>query len=246
MIKKIFPLLIVSTVLLFTNCNNSDDTTEITIGEQNALDDEADILFLREYYFQPGTGKITKFVNDDDSSTTDDAFDDDYTPLYDIATKLSSGVWYAKNPEVTNLPISPVTNIDTQKLLLSFSMSYYTPYRNDDNTADYGTLSSYPNVSTTIIGNTLSLGIAQWNNTFYQRTLTDTDETKGYTESYYEMEGFQEAIKLFNGTGRGLADTPIFNGVIVIPSRQNFARDNNAYGFYNNTVVINFELLNKN
>jgi len=228
-------------VILFSlfaqSCSTDDEVAVISETEQATQDDTAIVNYLAKYYFQANTGKVKAF---DSTITTDD----NYTPLSQIAVKLPSGVWYAQNPEVTANGVSVSSSYD-KKLLMNYDMYIFISSKNDDGTISYGSPNS-PYIST------LTSGTAKWDNNFYLHTLSATEVTNGVTESYYEMPGLQEGLKYFKTTERTVSDIPIFQGVIVVPSRLVYGRNSNYLGFNSTTtyvanpcVIFNFEILNQ-
>ncbi len=221
---KQFWVLSLCTLITLASCGSDDDdgVTQISLEEQNTQDDGAIITFLKSYYFDE-LGRVTEFDADDDS-------DDNETPLHDIAIPLESGVWYVKNDAV--IASGPaVTNEDTQTILLNYNFQVFSSINNEGE-YNYGSLVSYASTTSTT-------GLPSWDIPFFRK---DLDEDSTYEESYYEMEGFQEAIKFFNSTEKALDELYTFQGAIIVPSRMNYARDANYYQMYNGIAVINFEL----
>ena len=85
---------------------------------------------------------------------------------------------------------------------------------------------------------------------FYVKTSVlnkyNTDNSTTKTRAFYEMEGFQEAIKNFLSCELNDTDNYNLQGVIIVPSRAAFARDEHfaysAYSFRNRTFVFNFQV----
>ncbi len=218
-------LLIISIFVLISlfSCNKDDDgVTEISIEEQNTQDDGSIQTFLQEYYFDD-LGRIKAFDEED-------ASDDEETPLIDMAQALNDGVYYVINPDV-EASGAAITNVDTQKLLMHYDFKTFYSSRNEDSYEVSSLGSAFNTINTT--------GLPTWNVAFYRK---DLDEDSNYDESYYEMPGFKEAITHFHATDRSLEDPYIFQGVIIVPSRANYARNANYYGLYNQIAVISFEV----
>lgn len=222
---KLYHLTLIMAVLLgFMSCKNDDDGTDLLSQEdQNQVDDQAIVKFLQDHYFN-SVGKVMKFseVN---------ANDDNETPLYQIAQQGAGGYWYVKKPGFI-AEGRAVNNPDNDSILLQYELNYFYGKRNNDSVY-YTTPTS---VSTTI--NTTGLPI--WDPSFYHYR-----ETESNRDEWFEMEGIQEGLKHFNSTGRNATDLPAvnFQGLIIVPSRQVFERDRNAFSFGADTsVMLNFEL----
>ncbi len=211
-------------ILLFASCNKDDDNgpTELSIEEQNIQDDGSIQTFLREYHFDD-LGRVVKIEEDDTAAV----------PLSDIAYELSNGVWYAKNNAVT-AEGPKVTDIDHQKILLNYDFRIFSSGKDEEGNYTVNSYSSFFNTINTT-------GIPTWKVPFYRATQEQIDANGA---SYYEMPGFRQAIIYFNSTEKNIEDPYVFQGVIILPSRASYGRENNylGSGFRNLVSVINFEL----
>ncbi len=212
-------------LLALSSCNNDDDNTipEISIEEQNTQDDASIQVFLDSYYLDD-LGRLIAFDEDDSS-------DDDETPIRDHATALSDGVYYIVNPDIVAAGPS-VTDVDTQTILLNYD--FKTFYSGTNEEGEY-LVTNY----STLVNTVNTTGLPSWNIPFFRE---DLEEDSSLTESFYEMEGFQEAIKHFQATEKEFEEPYVFQGAIIVPSRMAYARDSNVYSLYNAIAVISFEL----
>ena len=234
--KKIFLFLALAS-LAITSCNNDDDnnstTEEVSIETQNTYDDEAIQKFLKDNYFD-SRGNIVAFSS---TSTTDDNEKplSDYNPV-----KLNSGVIYISRYTPTN----GKAIVATDKIKLMHNTYTYVAVKGSDNVVKFD--SKYHFRTTIITTGTPEIDPAY----FYVRTSVlnkyNTDNSTTKTRAFYEMEGFQEAIKNFQSCELNDTDNYNLQGVIIVPSRAAFARDEHfaysAFSFRNRTFVFNFQV----
>ena len=217
-------ILFIGFMLAFTSCKSDDDSNDLLPQEeQNQVDDAAIQLFLQQHYFN-AVGKVVKF-SDTNSN------DDNETPLSEIAVQGSNGYWYAKKPGYM-AEGRAVNDPNNDSILLQYEIKSF--YGRKTNDSIYYTEPS--NFSSTI--NTTGLPV--WDPAFYHYEETETQRSE-----WYEMEGIQEGLKHFNSTGRNATDLPAvdFQGLIIVPSRLVFERDQNGFGFSSDaSVFLNFEL----
>jgi hypothetical protein len=74
----------------------------------------------------------------------------------------------------------------------------------------------------------------------------NTDNSTTKTRSFYEMEGLQEGLKYFKSCEIPDSDNYNLQGIIIVPSRVAYARDDHfpfaAYTFTNRSFVFNFQV----
>ena len=234
--KKIF-LYILAGSLCFSACKKDDEVEvykepeDITV--QNAYDDEAIQKFLNDNYLD-AQGNIKGF-----SAT--DASDDNETKLKDLnpaPVKLSSGVIYIVRNGAQPNPGNEIKAENVMRIMMRARS--YLAVNSDGNTAisGYSTFnynSPLDTSGTPLVDPTF----------FYAKQNLVTSRPR----SYYEIEGFQEAIKFFKSFN--LEDSENYNlqGVIIVPSRAAFARDDHSsFGldvrnpFRNRSFVFNFQV----
>ncbi len=232
--KKIFLCLAVCTVAL-NSCkrDNDDDTApEVSIETQNDYDNLAAAKYLQEHYLDT-KGNIKAFDDDDTS-------DDNYTKLADFSVTLPSGVIYAIRPAVQP---EPGTNIGTNDILrLMANIETYVATKTDD-VVSFNSLSTFRN--------TISTGNVDIDPAYYYvknsvlKAYNDKNNTT-YDHSYYEIEGFREALQYFKAFD--IPDESDYNlqGVIIVPSRAAFARDAHynytGISFRNRSFIFNFQI----
>lgn len=230
--KKIFLYsAIISTVL--TSCRKDETTAVYTepedIATQNYYDDEATKKFLNENYLD-SQGNIKSFDANDTS-------DDNQTPLSGLnpQTIPGSGVVYIVRPGAQPNPGTTIGNTDVLRIM-NKGLGYVA--MNVDGVIKFSSPSAFVN---TIQGT----GVPQVDPMYYY-VKNATLSNSGKSRSYYEMEGFQEGIRKF--LAYDIPDVSNYNlqGVIIVPSRAAFARDEHyAYqgvNWRNRTFVFNFQV----
>ncbi|WDT66997.1 hypothetical protein [Cloacibacterium sp. TD35] len=233
--KKILLFLALAS-LAITSCKNDDDnntTQEVSIETQNAYDDEAIQKFLKDNYFD-SRGNIVAFSS---TSTTDD----NEKPLSEYSpVKLNSGVVYISRYTPTN----GKTIAATDKIRIMHNTQTYVAVKGSDNIVKFD--SKFPFRTTIISSGTPEIDPAYYyvRNSVLTKYNTDNKTTK--TRTFYEMEGFQEAIKNFQSCE--IPDDADYNlqGVIIVPSRAAYARDEHfafsSISFKNRSFVFNFQV----
>lgn len=231
--KKIFLFLALAS-LATTSCRKDEDTTttteEVTIETQNAYDDEAIQKFLKDNYFD-SKGNIVAFSS---TITTDDNERplSDYTPV-----KLTSGVVYISR----YTPSNGKTIGTTDKIKLMHNTYTYVALKGTDNVVKFDSKFPFRN---TIAGT----GTPEVDPAYYyvKNSVLTSDANKDKTRSFFEMEGFQEAIRNFQSCEIDNSENYNLQGVIIVPSRAAYARDNHfpysSYSFRNRSFVFNFQI----
>ncbi len=234
MMKK-WGLAILALGLFFNACKNDDDIDELPIEEQNQVDDDAIVEYLKDHYFDPERGLIKEF-NDDDST------DNDYPTLHSLGTKLPSGVWIVKRPEA--IAEGPAASDNTQdSILISYETKYFKASYTDlpENGKPYKPVNT---LSSTINGS----GTATWDPTFYYVNLENMGLNENINLTHFVIEGFTEGLQYFNSTDTSGADLYNFQGAIIVPSRAGFGRDfvytgsGLSYAYRDLSFIFNFEL----
>lgn len=235
--KKIF-LYILAGSLCFSACKKDDEVEtykepeDITV--QNSYDDQAIQKFMDENYLD-AQGNIKPF------SSTDTA-DDNYKKLSEMAPiTLPSGVKYIVRDGAQPDPANAKTVGSSDIIKLMVKATFYIAGNTDGNVKFLTSGTSFEN---TINGSGSPVVDPKY---YYvrQSVLTSTNKDR----SYYEIEGFREALqkfKSFNNLNDG--DPYNLQGVIIVPSRAAFARDPHYnyinYSLRNATFVFNFQLYN--
>lgn len=238
--KKIF-LYILAGSLCFSACKKDDEVQTYVepedINVQNSYDNEAIQKFLDNNYLD-SRGNIKAF------SSTDTA-DDNEVKLKNLnpQTTPSGAIYIIRNNAQPN-PGTTIGNTDVMRIMMRARA--YLAGSSDGNITflTNANFSGYTPLDET--GSPISDPI------FYyvkNSTLNAASATAAKQRSYYEMEGFQEAIKMFKAFN--LADSENYNlqGVIIVPSRAAFARDAHfSFGtqysspFRNTTFIFNLQV----
>lgn len=240
--KKIF-LYILAGALCFTACKKDDEVEKSVepddVAVRNSYDDQAIQKFMNDNYLDV-QGNIKAF-----SST--DASDDNEKKLSELSpVTLPSGVIYiVRNGAQPSTGVTLDTNSESAtatQLRTMMRANYYEATNTDGNIA----FSASGVLMNTINGS----GSPVTDPTFYyvkKSVLENTSKPR----SYYEIEGLQEGLKYFKGF-QNMADGDAYNlqGVIIVPSRAAFARDDYynyvGYPLNNKCFVFNFQIYKAN
>ncbi|SFN81919.1 hypothetical protein SAMN05421594_4298 [Chryseobacterium oleae] len=237
--KKIF-LYILAGSLCFSACKKDDEVETYKepddIAVQNSYDDQAIMKFMGENYLD-AQGNIKAF-------STTDASDDNEKKLSDLPyEKLPSGTIYimrdGAQPAVDQEKIIGQNDI----LTLMIRTTAYLAGSTDGNVSFISSLT----ITNTINGSALPMIDPMY---YYVKKSIRVAATTGVAQqrSYYEVEGFREAIQKFKAFNNLPSGAPYnLQGVIIVPSRAAFARDphfpyNTSYSLRNYSMVFNFQV----
>lgn len=229
--KKAFLFLALASIA-FNSCRKDESIIqpEVSIETQNTYDDQAAQDFLQTHYLD-AKGNIQNYVATDTTNVK-------LASLVPAPVTLPSGVIYIKRQGAQPIPGTTIGASDVIRLM--------------------GTSNSY--VATSFEGKVSFLSGFAFRNTiggtgapevdppyFY---ATDALRKKGTADekprSYYEIEGFKEA--LLNFKAFDIPDESNYNlqGVIIVPSRAAFARDPSFpysnISYRNRSFVFNFQV----
>ncbi len=234
--KKIL-LYSAAALLSFTSCRKDDEPAETykepeTLEVQNSYDDQGIQKFMTAHYLDT-RGNIKAF------SETDPA-DDNYTKLSEMSpVVLPSGVVYIVRAGAQPDPGTAIGSTDIIRMM-SRSHSYLAA------STDGNVVFAAPFMfKSTIDG----AGVPEVDPSYYyvkQSVLDAATADAAKQRSFYEIEGFREALQHFRAFD--LSDDSGYNmqGVIIVPSRAAFARDPHymhaGYSMRNRSVVFNFQV----
>lgn len=231
--KKIFLGIAIATLAL-NSCRKDDDVEtieEVSIDTQNTYDDQAAQAFLETHYLD-AKGNIKDFV----------ATDTVNVKLADLnPVTLPSGVIYVMRPGAQPNDGTPIGQYDAIRLM-SNTITYVAT--NNDNKVTFASAYGFKN---TIAGT----GLPEVDPAYYyvKKSVLEAATTDAAKQrSYYEIEGFQEALKKFMAFD--IPDESSYNlqGVIIVPSRAAFARDSHfnytGISYRNRSFVFNFQVYN--
>lgn len=242
--KKIF-LYILAGSLCFSACKKDEDEVVTyvepeNIATQNTYDDQSIQKFLNENYLD-AKGNIRSF-----SST--DSTDDNEIKLINLNPQtLPSGVIYIERSGAQPTSGTTIGATDITRIMMKANTFLAG---NTDGQTKFITSTQFVNYSPLD-----GTGSPVVDPKFYyiddEGTTKDplienatTDAAK--QASYYEIEGFSEALQKFKAFN--IADEENYNlqGVIIVPSRAAFARDAHynysGYSFRNRTFIFNFQV----
>lgn len=232
--KKIFLFLAIAT-LSVSSCRKDDTTTveEVSLETQNAYDDQAAQQFLKDNYFDR-RGNIVAF---DSSITTDD----NETPLSDLnPVKLPSGVIYIRR----YVPTNGKAIASNDKIRWMLKATTYVAVKETSGAIKF--------LGEQFFRNTISsTGTPEVDPAyFYVKTSVldkyNTDNNTTKTRSFFEMEGLKEGLSYFTSCEIPDSDNYNLQGIIIVPSRAAFARDDHFphanYSLRNRNFVFNFQI----
>lgn len=217
-----------------TSCRKDETDTETIIKDevkdlatQNSNDDKAIAKYMDEHYLD-ALGRVVKF------STTDTS-DDANKKLSELnVQKLASGVVVVIRDGAQPEPGTTIGTTD----IISIMQRSYTYVAQENNGIEY--------VSEIQFSNTIDgTGVPEVDPAYYYVKQSVLDASKK-TKPYYEIEGFQEGLKYFKSFDLPNSANYNLQGVILVPSRAAFARDEHyPYGsmsYRNRTFVFNFQV----
>ena len=229
--KKTFLYLALASIALISCRKDNEETVEpeVSIETQNSYDDQAAQKFLQTHYFD-AKGNLKDFVETDTVNTK----------LADLEpVTLPSGVIYVKRPGAQPDPATVIGPSDIIRLM-SVTNTYVAT--NTDNKIAFTSASPFRN---TITGT----GTPEVDPSYYfvKKAVLDAGTTEIQKQrSFYEIEGFREALQKFGAFD--IPDEANYNlqGVIIVPSRAAFARDPhfNYTGvlYRNRSFIFNFQV----
>lgn len=203
---------------------------EVSIETQNTYDDQAAQMFLNTHSFD-AKGKLVNYKEGDTTQVK----------LADLSpVVLPSGVIYIVRNGGQPDPGEPIGQYDLLRIMHS-TMTYIA--NNTDGKVAYASPNPFRN---TIDGS----GIPEADPAYYYVKKADLEKPNipdvAKERKFYEIEGFQEALKFFKAYN--IPDDADYNlqGIIIVPSRAAFARDSHAnYGnipLRNRSFVFNFQI----
>ena len=210
--KKIF-LYMAFCSLAIISCRKDgvvEEIPEVSIDTQNSYDDQAAQNFLETHYLDE-KGKIKDYVETDTVNKK-------LSKLNPVI--LPSGVIYIIRAGAQPTPGNPIGTNDVIRLM-SISNSYVAA-KTDDQVKFESAVNFRNTISTT--------GTPEADPYYFYTknsfiTSFNTKYKTSYDHSFFEIEGFREAIQKFKAFD--LSDEAGYNlqGVIIVPSRAAYGRD---------------------
>lgn len=197
------------------------------INLQNTNDDKAIEKYLNDHYLD-ATGKVTPFT----STITPDNSRIKLADLNPI--KLPSGVIVIKREGAQPNPGTAINSTDVIRIMQRSSA--FTSQENNgiQYTAETGFINTVDGSGTPEVDPLY----------FFARPSVTT--ASGKPNSYYEIEGFKEGLAHFKSFDKADSENYNLQGVIIVPSRAAFARDDhyqyNGSNWRNRTFVFNFQV----
>jgi hypothetical protein len=206
---------------------------ELSIEIQNTYDDQAAQRFLSTHYFDE-KGKALELKEGDTTKTKLS----DLNPI-----TLPSGVIYIARAGAQPIPGEEIGQYDELRIMQT-SDTYIAA--DSDGTVGFYAQSPFRRTIDTS-------GVPEVDPVYYyvKNSILDADNATlpEYVRErkYYEIEGFQEAIKKFKAYN--ISDDSDYNlqGLIIVPSRAAFARDAHAnisdnLSLRNRSFIFNFQI----
>ncbi|SFI08648.1 hypothetical protein [Halpernia frigidisoli] len=233
--KIIFSFAIIS--LALSSCKNDSTETPVTAtvydaATQNKYDDQAAVKFLNDYFLD-ARGNIKPFTTTDVPSATN-------VKLADLnPVTLPSGVIYIMRAGAQPATGKVIGNTDVIRLL-SNTLTYQATNINDVVTFNF---------PQTFRNGVSGTGVPEVDPTYFYvknsvLAAATTDASK--QRSYYQIEGFSEALQKFKAYDIPDSDNYTLQGVIIVPSRAAFGKDShfNYTGFSLNdrSFVFDFQV----
>ena len=228
--KTILFLALASIALVSCRKDDTEDTVEeVSIETQNSYDDQAAQKYLETHYLD-AKGNIKEL---EDTDTTN-------VKLADLdPVTLPSGVIYIIKEGAQPEPGDTIGSYDLIRLM-GRSTNYVAT--KTDNVVSFTSGQTFRN---TISG----AGVPEVDPAYFyvKKSVLDNATTDlAKQRSYYEIEGFQEALKKFKAYN--IPDESNYNlqGVIIVPSRAAFARDSHfnysGISFKDRSFIFNFQI----
>lgn len=233
--RKIF-LYSTAAFLALSSCREEESVMEIkepeTLELQNSYDDQAIQKYMAAHYLDT-LGNIKPF------SDTDPA-DDNYLSLLQLnPVTLPSGVIYIMRDGAQPNPGTPIGETDIIRLMTNATTQVAADV---DGEVKFTSTFTFKN---TISGS----GNPDVDPLYYYapQSVLDAGTTDASKQrSFYEIEGFREALQYFEAYDIPDSENYTLQGVIIVPSRAAFARDAHAnytgYSMRNRTLVFNFQV----
>jgi len=240
--KKLVSILFVTIVVVSSCKNESNGTPEkyptLDYETQKEYDDSAIREYLNSHYFDEKG--IVKVIQKEDSTKT---------KLFDIATKLPSGVVYVLRPDAQPTDGIEVTDEKVLSMMI-ISSGTRAVWVKDKNTVDL--VEKFSFFDTVNKGGNL-LKDPKWH---YVKKKDIENEQKRInknpnnkftvTKDFFEIEGFKEGIKKFKSFNKDPKENYNLQGLIIVPSRAAFGKEPhfNYNGSYMNDCIFffNFQL----
>jgi hypothetical protein len=228
--KKIF-LYLTLALITTLSCRKDEEQfiAEISIETQNTYDDQAAQKFLLTHYFD-AKGNIMELKEGDTTKVKLS----DLNPVI-----LPSGVIYIVRTGAQPIPGEPIGQYDEIRIMQTTDT--YIAADSEGKVAFY----ARSPFRTTIDGS----GVPEVDPTYYSVLDANNSTLPAFARErkYYEIEGFQEALKFFRANN--IPDDADYNlqGLIIIPSRAAFARDPHAnlssnLSLRNRSFIFNFQI----
>ena len=222
--------------LCFSACKKDDDDVVTyvepeDITTQNTYDDQSIQKFLNDNYLD-AQGNIKSF-----SSTI--TTDDNEVKLINLSPQtLPSGVIYIERVGAQPSPGTTIGATDIVRLMMR-ARTYLAG--NTDGETKFLTAEQFINYSP-LDGD----GSPKVDPMFYHVTDAKMAQYSNTNRSFYEIEGFKEALQKFKAFNKTDDENYNLQGVIIVPSRAAFARDDHypyaTYSFRNRSFVFNFQV----
>ncbi len=217
--------------------DNEEETVQLTVDEQKEYDDAAITDFLNTHYLD-SKGLVTAFDDTTDADNNQKKLAD-----YENLVKLPSGVVYLVRPGAQPDPGKTIGSNDVISFFQSTKM--YLSAKVNDKIVFNNAATFVDNVN----GNNNVPTIDPGYYYIKESAIADYNKANNTTvgRDFFEIEGLREALPFFKSYDNlSTAEDYNLQGVIIVPSRAAFGRDNSYYGssLTNRSFVFNFQVYN--
>ncbi|SHK38892.1 hypothetical protein [Epilithonimonas mollis] len=215
--------------------NDDEEVVQLTVEEQKDYDDAAIVDFMNTHYLD-SKGLIVAFDDTTDTDNNEKKLSD-----YNFV-KLPSGVIYIVKPGAQPDPGKDIATNDIISIMQA-TKTYTASKVNDKFVL---------NNEATFVNNITNTGVPSVDPAYYYvkssviKNYNDANKTN-VGRDFFEIEGLKEALKFFRSYDNlDFASDYNMQGIIIVPSRAAYGRDDSIYGtiYANRSFVFNFQLYN--
>lgn len=234
--KKIISYFFVISILLSAfSCRKDSSTTTtatVDIATQNSYDDQAIQKYLTDHYFD-NKGNVVAYS---DVASTNPSL----ATLNPVT--LASGVVYLVKSDAQPISGTAVAANDAISLMHN-TISYVAAKDSSSGVVSFTSSYTFENTISSTGVPTYDPKYYYVKDSFISQYNTTNSTTKDH--SFFEIEGFKEALQKFQSFSMNNSDNFNLQGVIIVPSRAAFARDASYWGTYTDrSFVFNFQIYN--
>lgn len=242
--KKTVLYLLIGSLTVLTSCkkdNEEEIAPEVSVETQKLNDDKAAINFLNTHYLD-AKGKLQDYKDTDTVNVK-------LADMVPAPVTLPSGVIYIIKEGAQPDPGTAIG--ETDKIRIMNSSTSYLATEADGKVTYTSAYTFANNISGSGVPQSEDKDSSPFPTYFYYvpKSIIDAYNEKYKTtfdRTYWEIEGFREALQKFKAYD--IPDESDYNlqGVIIVPSRAAFARDSHynytGISYRNRSIVFNFQV----